>query len=265
MKYISLLFISVLMVSCGNTKDVTSMNKQPTLTGEYNITAVGVNSTYSEQVTINFNTEKNTVSGSSGCNLFNGTYSSGNSKLEFGSLATTRKMCHPKANSLEQHVLKALQETKNYSMTDGKIHFFDEAHFTILTLEKSDLTSAKTTKSQNGYHLEYSEISRGSFMMITYENNKLSIQKDRDSKAQIIDLSDDELASVDRELAEIDLNVLTSLEPPSTAHQYDGASIAALKITEKGAAHTTPSFDAGNPPKVIESLILELIALTEKL
>ncbi|WP_008639505.1 META domain-containing protein [Bizionia argentinensis] len=265
MKYIGLIFISLYMLSCGNARDAAAMNKQKPLLGDYIITAVGVNSSLSEAVTITFDKEKNTISGSTGCNLFNGNYASGDSKLEFGPLATTRKMCHPESNTLEQHVLKALQDTKNYSITDDKIHFYDEAHFTILTLEKSDMTSAKATDTQNGYHVEYSEISRGSFMMITYENNKLSFQKDRNIKTQTIDLSNTELASLDKKLEALDLKALTTLEPPSTAHQYDGARIAALKVTKNGLTYTTPSFDAGNPPKAIEALILELMAPTEKL
>lgn len=265
MKYISILFISLYMVSCGNSKDATAMNTLPQLNGDYKISMVGADSSFNEDVTIQFNRDEKTVSGNSGCNLFNGSYTSEGSKLEFGALATTRKMCHPEANTLEQKVLKALQNTKSYSISNNEISFYDEAHFTILKLENSDTTSAKITESQNDYQVEYSAVSRGMFMMISYENGTISFQKDREAKKQSKTLLKDEAASLDQKIAAINIESLQTLEPPSKAHQYDGAAGATLKITKNGTSHQTATFDHGNPPEALEALVSELIALTEKL
>ncbi|TYB78924.1 META domain-containing protein [Bizionia myxarmorum] len=265
MKYISILFISLYMVSCGNSKDATAMNKLTQLNGDYKISMVGADSSFNEDVTIQFNSDEKTVSGNSGCNLFNGSYTSEGSKLEFGSLATTRKMCDTEANTLEQNVLKALQNTKSYSISTNEISFYDEAHFTILKLENSDTMSAKITTSQSDYQVEYSAVSRGTFLMITYENGSILFQKDRDSKKQTKTLLKDEVVSIEKKIAAINIASLDTLEPPSKAHQYDGAAGATLKVTENETSYQTATFDHGNPPKALEALVSELISLTEKL
>src|SRR5262245_21355680 len=63
-----------------------------------------------------------TVSGSGGCNNFNGTYTVDGSKLTFGPLASTQKACGDPADTIEQAYLAALQATRAYEITsDSKL------------------------------------------------------------------------------------------------------------------------------------------------
>jgi len=63
-----------------------------------------------------------TVTGSGGCNDFNGTYTVDGSKLTFGPLASTKKACADAVNSLETAYMTALQATTAYEITsDAKL------------------------------------------------------------------------------------------------------------------------------------------------
>ena len=58
-----------------------------------------------------------TVTGSGGCNDFNGTYTVDGSKLTFGPLASTKKACAEAVNTLETAYMTALQATTAYEVT----------------------------------------------------------------------------------------------------------------------------------------------------
>ena len=63
-----------------------------------------------------------TVTGSGGCNDFNGTYTVDGSKLTFGPLAATKKACADAVNTLETAYMTALQATTSYEVTsDSKL------------------------------------------------------------------------------------------------------------------------------------------------
>jgi heat shock protein HslJ len=63
-----------------------------------------------------------TVTGSGGCNDFNGTYTVDGSNLTFGPLASTKKACGDAVDQLEQAYLAALQATTAYEITsDAKL------------------------------------------------------------------------------------------------------------------------------------------------
>ncbi len=264
MKYISLLFTCLFIVSCGNSKNASAMNKQTPLSGNYSIIAVGENALIDENLNIMFNLETNMVAGFSGCNQFSGSYSSTGSGLEFGPLASTRKMCRPEANKIEQHVLKALHETIRFSENNGVISFYNKEGAVLITMNKSETSNTEKMSDQKEYQVEYMAVSRGYYLMITYENKSISFQKDRTSKMQIKSLSETEITALNNKIADLNLEALETLEPPSKAHQYDGAAGATLKITKNGTNYRTPTFDAGNAPKAIEALVSELIAHTEK-
>ncbi|TYB74891.1 MULTISPECIES: META domain-containing protein [Bizionia] len=264
MKYISFLFISLFMVSCGTCKNASAMSKQTPLSGNYIISAVGENALIDENLNIMFNLETNMVAGFSGCNQFSGSYSSTDSGLEFGLLASTRKMCRPEANTIEQSVLKALNETSRFSEENGVISFYNEEGTVLITMDKSETSDTEKMSDQKEFQVEYMAISRGYYLTINYENKSISFQKDRTSETQIKSLSETEITSIENKIAALNLETLETLEPPSKAHQYDGAAGATLKITKNGTDYRTPTFDAGKPPKAIEALVSELIAHTEK-
>jgi heat shock protein HslJ len=58
-----------------------------------------------------------TVSGTGGCNTFNGTYKVDGSKLTFGPLASTQKACSDAINAVETAYMTALQAVTAYEIT----------------------------------------------------------------------------------------------------------------------------------------------------
>jgi heat shock protein HslJ len=58
-----------------------------------------------------------TVSGSGGCNDFNGTYTVSGSTISFGQLASTKKVCGEPSDTIESTYLAALQGSTAYEIT----------------------------------------------------------------------------------------------------------------------------------------------------
>jgi heat shock protein HslJ len=81
------------------------------------ITGDAVSTTVGTAGTITF-AEDGTVSGSTGCNTFNGTYEAADGVITFGPLATTRKGCPDDLGAQEAHVLGVLGATPTYTI-DG--------------------------------------------------------------------------------------------------------------------------------------------------
>ncbi|WP_053991889.1 hypothetical protein [Mangrovimonas sp. TPBH4] len=114
------------------------------------------------------------------------------------------------------------------------------------------------------YVIEYSALTRGAYKRIVLEGDLLTVQLDRAQEPKVVTCTSQELSSIYDFVAKLELNELQNLEVPSKAHQYDGALIAVLKITNQGTLYHSPSFDHGNPPKEIEPLVLQLLSLAEK-
>ena len=117
----------------------------------------------------------------------------------------------------------------------------------------------KTTQSLE-QTITYKAITRGSFLQIDIKKGSASIQKARDVNPVLVKLTDEQINSLQSMLSDIDLESLTTLEPPSKAFQYDGAAIASLTIEQQGNSYQTPSFDHGNPPEEIALLVKTLLS-----
>jgi heat shock protein HslJ len=62
------------------------------------------------------------VSGNTGCNMFDGTYTLSGSSLSFGPLVTTRRACaSEEANQQEQRFLAALEATTTYELAGDRL------------------------------------------------------------------------------------------------------------------------------------------------
>ncbi|WP_455666584.1 META domain-containing protein [Phocaeicola sp.] len=86
---------------------------------------------------IGFNVEESRVYGNVGCNTINGAMIQDADKpeaLSFGQIAATMMMCPDMAT--ERAVLNALNETKSFSMKDGKVYLLGENGNELLVLKK---------------------------------------------------------------------------------------------------------------------------------
>lgn len=77
-------------------------------------------------VTLDFQATQ--VSGSAGCNNYNGSYQTDGSKIEFGPLATTRKMCNEPRGIMEQETayLAALEAAAEYALRANRLEIKDD-------------------------------------------------------------------------------------------------------------------------------------------
>lgn len=64
------------------------------------------------------------VSGSGGCNRFNGSYSTKGSQLSIGPLASTFKACEESVMNQETTYLKALEAAERYEVSDQGLQIF---------------------------------------------------------------------------------------------------------------------------------------------
>ena len=76
--------------------------------------------------TLTFDIEKNTISGSAGCNRVMGPYELKGSSLKFGNIASSMMMCIEHMN-LESAVLKALNEINTYKVKNGQLILMKES------------------------------------------------------------------------------------------------------------------------------------------
>ena len=72
------------------------------------------------ELTVSFG-EDGTISGSSGCNTYNGTYTAEGESLTIGPLTTTRLACAPPVMDQEQAFLRALQASTRYELTADRL------------------------------------------------------------------------------------------------------------------------------------------------
>ena len=64
--------------------------------------------------------------GFAGCNNFFGNYELDGSSLSFGPLGATRMACPDLETGLEMSVFEALESTRNWKKSDGKLLLLDE-------------------------------------------------------------------------------------------------------------------------------------------
>lgn len=86
-----------------------------------------------EQITLLF--ADGTLSGSAGCNHYNGRYQLDGTELTIGPLAATEMACDPERNEREQQFLTALQKTASFEATYHAITFYDENGRFLLTIQ----------------------------------------------------------------------------------------------------------------------------------
>ena len=78
--------------------------------------------------------ENRTVSGSAGCNRFDGSYEMTLQVLTFGRMATTKRGCTSSIMRVERLVLRALDDVRGWTFSEGKLNLTDAAGQVLITL-----------------------------------------------------------------------------------------------------------------------------------
>ena len=265
MKLFTLILTVVLLKSCGNTQATTNLNsdmltkQSETLSGLYTVDSLQNFKDLPEELTLEFDNETNKISGYSGCNHFFGTYTITGNSIAVGPIASTKKMCIEKVAAVEQHMISVLDQINTFSLEDG-----------VLTLKTDNdmFISASKVKSivvEEGkpFSIAYSARSRGVYKMVTFEKGTISYKKDQNSEAKVKVCVEDEIERINESVFALNLSKISKLEPPSTAHQYDGALMGRLIVDYGDEKYETNIFDHGNPPAYISNLVAALISISE--
>jgi heat shock protein HslJ len=85
--------------------------------------------------TLLFGPETN-VSGNAGCNNFNGQVTRTGTSIDFGLLATTRKMCEPATSGQERAFLEALDSVVIWRRIGGQLEFVDAEGAVVISLRE---------------------------------------------------------------------------------------------------------------------------------
>ncbi len=270
MKILLILFGTLLMNSCGCQKKTTENSmknqftkteiQQNTLSGEYTVQVVENNNVAPQKLILNFNSEKNIVSGFSGCNRFSGSYKETKNSIKFGSMMATKMYCEYTSKT-ENVFLNALSKVTSYKLKEGVL--------SLQVDEKEVLKAQKNTKKaklqKEDKVVVYSASTRGSFQEIVVYKEALLLRKDRNSeKGTLMPISKEGAQALEKIISKIDVNEIDTLVSPTKMRHYDGAAHASVIIFKNGKAYRSSGFDAGHPHKKLEVLVNKIISLAAK-
>ncbi|MEO8933638.1 MAG: META domain-containing protein [Xanthomarina sp.] len=265
MKYFTMLLSVFTFMSCINTKDVNAMgsNKKDMehISGTYYVSSIEGNNYTSHGLTIMFDEKTNMISGFSGCNRFNGTYTIDGNSITLGPLATTRMHCQDNNNKMERQMFTALNNVNSIDIKNQELRLFNSDTQTIL-IKASKNQERKVTQESN-YIIEYTAVNKGFYNHYIFENGKLSIQKDRSTAPTIKTFSKKETSKLIEEIKALDLEKLSTLEAPTQNRYVDADASVSVKITFDGKSYEIPDFDRDTPNKYITSFLSAFMELTQ--
>lgn len=257
MKITTFYLVICSLLTCTSTKTAKTLKTQTMhLSGTYSIITLNGETNLISELSLTFNDSTKQVSGYSGCNRFSGSYEVSENSLKLGPLASTRRACMPKYNDIETRMLEALSKINAFSFHEGNL---------VLKHDSSNLiTAKKITTRLLEYSINYSALTRGSYLNYTIEKGKIFTQNQRGAKPVEKFISDEERLLLEKAIQSIDLNSLNELEPPTKAFQYDGALAATLSVTHNGTQYKTPVFDHGSPNAAIKDLVGIVLEIAQR-
>lgn len=101
-------------------------------------------------VTVNFSADR--VSGSDGCNRFNGAYTLDGMNLTFGPLAGTLMACPEPIMQQADSFQKALANAKSFKVGEGQLTLLDADNKELATFAVQDMSLAGTSWTVTGYN-----------------------------------------------------------------------------------------------------------------
>ena len=255
------------MNSCDSSKKAieNSQKMQTTLSGTYYITQLGDTDVSSNKLVITFDETSNKVSGFAGCNSFFGSYEAENSTIKFSNMASSKKLCPNAIMNFETQFLKSLNSVNSFSVNDNLISFSEND--SVLIKGTNTVVASKRSAEVNyedNTTVKYQALSRNSFDFITISKSNILISKDRDLlKIDTYPIEAKDWEAIHTLIKAIDAESMHTIKPPSTKHQYDGAPHATLALIIGDVEYMTPTFDHGNPPQEIETLVNKVLSIKE--
>lgn len=129
--------------------------------------------------------------------------------------------------------------------------------------QSNEINQEKIVQEQSIQMLEYTANSRGYHILVRITEKFINYKLNRNDELIAIPNTSENWNELMSLMAAVDTKSIPSLEAPSKAHQYDGAAHATFSVyTEKGEnGLQTPTFDAGNPNKIIAPVVEKMMTL----
>lgn len=144
-------------------------------------------------------------------------------------------------------------------------YFFIVSFIMFLSTCNNVAKSAAQSKQDNSVSVNYSAISRGTYLKISITDSIISVSKGRKDKPIVKPITDENRKKFIHLISTINLDSLSLFKDPTQARFYDGAAIGALEITKNGQVYESSNFDHGAPPKEIEAIVKEILSISENI
>jgi hypothetical protein len=133
----------------------------------------------------------------------------------------------------------------------------------VFTFSKECNSNKKETLvAQEETAIIYQAVSRGYFEEIKLENKKITYCNDRNRKIYTTyPYSVDDWQDCLKLLSKIDINLLPTLEAPTSMRDVDGTAHASLTIIQGDKETLSNTFDHGHPPVSIKPLVEKLLSI----
>ena len=266
MKHLILLISIIILKSCGSSQDVasaaniTTTKSNDIISGTYLLEQLNASHVVVYELTLEFDSKTNKVSGFAGCNRFFGTYSTNGNSISFSELGATRMMCEDEKNKIENNFFQTIAKVNAFELSNGKLSLKHDDSILITADEnlKSESRQAETI------NIVYRASTRGYFEMIWIEGNVMKYTSDRNLKEiSRHTLSAEQRSELIALYNELDVKSIPSLEPPTKTFLHDAAAMATLEITEGEEVYKTNGFDHKNPPKPIALFVDKVLSIKE--
>jgi len=125
-----------------------------------------------------------------------------------------------------------------------------------------DTETVKNKEGANNLVVEYEAASRGFFQKVKVTKDSIFVANDRNSIHSVPSTTSqwDKITSM---LSNVEIEKIGTLTPPTERRAVDAAAHAVLRIKTGDTVYTSPTFDHGNPPVEIESLVKAILTLSK--
>lgn len=125
-----------------------------------------------------------------------------------------------------------------------------------------DTETATKKEGKNNPVVEYEAASRGFFQKVRVTRDSISVANDRNSMYSVASTAS-QWNKIIENLNAIEIKNIGTLTPPTEKRTVDAAAHAVLRIKTVDTVYTSPTFDHGNPPVEIESLVKAILTLAK--
>jgi hypothetical protein len=138
---------------------------------------------------------------------------------------------------------------------------------TIAPVESEANTTKLVSQESDVPVIYYGATTRGYFISVKIENQKIYVTKNRDFKGNYgkgETVNDTDWKEIVTLVKKVDLDKVKDLKWPTEKRYYDGAAHADVTFVSNGVEYKSSGFDHGFPPAEIADLINLIVKLAEK-